>query len=306
MLITLKFTGILTDPYPTETITLDAVNWQMERPSVSINLFENITCNYSDSIMTTAIVEIPRYYEGGLSFFDSDGIEFYVNVSVTEGVATVISVEYDLMDTNQFVWISDDSLELVSSNATITGMKQFGINESDAHLQAEVVSCPCYLASHVFWGFLDGDGTHGLEVVFKIMYFNGTTYRQVILPMQISMWADAGNNFENAAQIIYGNYTGYVGIGMPPPWCDDLDDYYMLWAEEGTNIRVKMVQMANATNIDFDLYFYGPNKELLASSRQPRPNTAEVIVQTIEVTSWYYIRVEAAFGFGLYSLEITS
>jgi hypothetical protein len=182
-------------------------------------------------------------------------------------------------------------------------MKQMGTNESGAYLRVETISCPCSVSSHVFWGFTDGDEAHEIEITFEILHFNGSAYRQVILPMQLRMWPDAGSDFESAKQISFGSYTGWFGTSSSPPWDNDLEDYYKLWIEENTTIHV---QMTHQINRDFDLYLYGPNEELLASSCRPPPNTTEALAETIQISGWYYLQVRAVLGIDTYKLGTTS
>jgi hypothetical protein len=303
LLATFKLAGILPEPAEPETVTLETISWEMERPSSITSIYEMVKSNYSDSAISIATVgEILFYHESSMPYFGCDGAELDINVSVTRGAATLVSVEYHPMDADQFAYISDGSLELVLLNAKIKEMKQMGANESGAYLRAEIVSHPCLVSSHVFWGFTDGNEAHGIEIAFKILYFNGSAYRQVILPMQLRMWPDAGSDFRNAKQISFGNYTGWFGTSSSPPWNNDLEDYYKLWIEENTTIHV---QMTHQINRDFNLYLYGPDEGLLASSSLPEPNTTEVVTQIIEVSGWRYVRVKAVLGVDIYTLEIT-
>lgn len=305
LLATFKLTGILQEPQEPETITQNTVYWSMEKPSALVTVGQEFKNEYStDEISTEIGVHVQEYWENGstLPFGGRDGVSFETsaNISVHKGFGASLTIEFDVAEGNSDIYVGKH-LFLQPYNVSID---RIGSNYDEAYLEARIFGSPSSIQVQSHWAFNnDAPEDQTLNATLEVLYFNGISYRKVILPMQLHMWADAGDNFESAKQISLGNYTGFVGTGLGPPWSDDLEDYYKLWVEQGTTIRV---QMTHQTNINFDLYLYGPDEGLLASSSLPKPNTTEVVTQMIEVSGWYYVRVKAVLGFGIYTLEITS
>jgi hypothetical protein len=54
ILTTLKFSGLLVQPQP-ETIMVDAVDWEMERPLYTVNMAENVKIIYADDVVSASL-----------------------------------------------------------------------------------------------------------------------------------------------------------------------------------------------------------------------------------------------------------
>jgi len=208
------------------------------------------------------------------------------------------------MDTNSTLYFNKNSWALIQQNITVTRIENPRTYGKEGNITVKTSGSSCYLEVWSDWVFGDPNNeNHQLNVALEATYYNGAAYRKIILPIQFHIWVDAGNNFESAKQIDVGNYTAFLGIGTPFPGCDDLEDYYRLRVEEDKNIHV---QITHQTNIDFNLYLYDPNENLLASSCSRPPEVMESIFLTAEASGWYYIRVTVVLGSGMYTLKVIS
>jgi len=191
-LITLKFSGILTEPYPLETITLDAVNWQMERPLNDVEINERIIVNNhpDNAISMNANAIIFKYFENGpLGLLDVDNMIFSLSVNLT-GAPQFVSIKFtfELTDENSTVFVGTDYWELVYSNVSITEMKTVGTNENKAYVVAQVQNSPCYLRAQCYWAFWDNNcQNHRMNLGIEIVHFDGTRYVKVVAPIILQM-----------------------------------------------------------------------------------------------------------------------
>ena len=307
LLVAFKLTGIIPDPPTPEIIICKPVSFEMERPTNSLEFDGRTENTYADGEATARMgVYVSSYRENCLTmpYADREGLSFTVhtNFSALRGSGVSLAITYLPTEENAAVYVG--SSFMVQRNVSVTELKWFGVNVSEAYTKAEILNSPCYLRAQAHWVFNDENtAEHQLNVTVEITHFNGTAYRKIVLPARLYLWTDAGDSFEEAKHIDVGNYTGFLGRSMPPPGHNDLEDYYKLRIEEDQTISVRM---QHKTSTNFDLHLYNFNTDLLASSCSEEPEVAESVIFKAEASGWYYIEVSVVSGFGLYILEVVS
>ena len=77
-------------------------------------------------------------------------------------------------------------------------------------------------------------------------------------------------------------------------------DYYKVYLCEGDTV---IINMPATSEVDFDLYFYDPDRLVQARSEEPFL-TAESITQLAGAVGWWFIEVRGSGGQGYYRLSV--
>ncbi len=192
LLVTLRLTGILQEPITiSETITLETIEWEFQRPSQTVTLDDELKSSYSsDEISVAMRVLMGKYSDDDPAFnYDYVTIGVTANLTVTnlnsfvEGVYVVIRKDsqstVNWMDTE----LHFENLSLAErvggySWNTHAYIKLTGVNHSSS----------VYLSAAFFWSLLTSNNqTHQMELAFELTYFNGTAYKKVIQPFQLKI-----------------------------------------------------------------------------------------------------------------------
>jgi len=187
LLTTFRLTGVLREPPTPETITIDEVLWQMERPSKYTHIEENAENAYTDdAISITASVSIHSYFENGLAdpYWNRDGIAFRVNINTTtlEGSIASIVVKFLPSDVNSTIYINPTFSSYY--NVILTRIKGIGSSTGVNYIEAKVSGSPCSMRLPSYWVFTDQNlENHLLRVNVEVTYFNRTTYRKIVAPI---------------------------------------------------------------------------------------------------------------------------
>jgi hypothetical protein len=296
-----------------ETVIGEAVTWEIERPTDIFGPMNEIVENtYSDDGCSILFnVSIPHYddsdwrWGGSASLFLDACMEANVSEGFVDGLSISFNENYNWSQID--VWkdtpLESENLETRSvvdcaDKAGWTG----GLGESLKGCVAAVgVKKPghvCYRIS-VDWILQSPQNqSHSMEASLQLTYNNGTTLKEVILPVVLKVASDAGDTLETAKEIGFGNYTGWHHILIDP------EDFYKVWMEEGKTVKIQFSQKPPLGTI-FDLYLYNTSCDLVASSCSKIRNHIEEITYTINQTGWWYIQVvNSHAGFGLYTLSI--
>jgi hypothetical protein len=313
LLTTFKLTGIIPEPQTPETITLKPIYWEMERPSYSTNVGEEIKNTYTDGGVTVEMGVFVAGYSKEHSFYDYDDLlEFSVFVNATQGAILSSMIKYYPVDENATILLFTDEHTLILRNATATEMNKFGTNSSEAYVAIKALNKPCYIKSWALWVFQDKNfnyhqlrtapvETHQVHADLEVLCFNGSVYKKIVTPIHLEVWApEAGNDFETAKSINPGRHLAYLDA------YGDIEDYYVTLIEEGRVVNLKITYPGPYHLSDFDLYLYDDNKELRANSCSPGIGVTEHVTFIADYTGLWYIRIHGASGLGLYTLEITT
>ena len=213
LLATLRLTGILTGilPEPLETITVDTVSWQMDRPELdyadSLHINETIQNGYSNNDTTIGIaVHLFDYVEDWNEIpygRHKDGIAFRVDVAaaVAEGFESFFVVRFRAVDAYSTIYIERQfgnvsGQYLATYNATIIALRAVSKewmdghwhNVGEAYVKAESTSSQCGLRGQIHWVFNDQNTEdHQLEASLEFTYFNQTASQKTVMPIILEM-----------------------------------------------------------------------------------------------------------------------
>ena len=187
LLVAFRLTGVLREPPTPETITIDEVAWQMERPSKYTRIEEIVENAYEDhTVLIKASVSIHSYFENGLAdpYWNRDGIAFRVNVNATafEGSIASILVEFSPLSVNSTIYFNPTFASY--HNVTVTRIKGIGTSTGVTYIAGKVSGSPCSLRLPSHWVFTYQNlENHQLKVNIRITYSNGETYQTIVLPI---------------------------------------------------------------------------------------------------------------------------
>ena len=126
-----------------------------------------------------------------------------------------------------------------------------------------------------------------MEIDAKITYFNGTIYKEIVQPFNLTIGPDNNNSFENAEEIGFGQHEAYIDDGADPV------DYYRIWLQQGQRVQIA-VALPGWGEIpppgDLDMHVYKPNRQV-ALSLLDGINTTGAVVNA-DLTGWWYIQVD--------------
>jgi len=191
-LAALKFSGILREPAPLETITQNAVNWAMERPSYHATIDHTVENEYvTNEIRVGMHVYVWTYYENALAppYNGRDGICLGVGVNITilKGFGVYLVVKGLPTEGNSTLYISMQFSDLC--NVSIVKMKQISDLE-EAYLKAYILSLSSFAQMQCYWTFNnDALENQTITISFEVLYFDGTVYQKIVSPFNLSVFS---------------------------------------------------------------------------------------------------------------------
>jgi hypothetical protein len=204
LLTTFKLTGIIPEPTVSEIITVDSVNWNMTRPlnpdGGYCNIGETVENTYVNNEVAVGLCVNAAEYVHDPSpevgpYFGRDGVGFavFANFSIPKGFGVSLVVKYLPTDDNATVYVETSDYAVIQENVSVTDIRWFGTNENEAYAKAEILNSPCYLNIDAYWVFDDQNSIdHTLNVTLEATYFNGTTYRRIVLPVTLQILIPVG------------------------------------------------------------------------------------------------------------------
>ena len=203
VLTTFKLTGIIPEP-PTiaKTIEAETITWNMTRPS-EVKTFHDLAVEnfYSDTIASISLgVHVDHYLENSEDWGDSLWVTINSTMQVQKGFIYSVCIRFSQTDENAFLSIhtlvplgSSDRLKYPKLyNLEMQNLVSFGSIGQEACASAVGVNQPknSSLEVVVSWHFLDPNNiSHWITASLETVYFNGTAYRKVIMPIQLGVLA---------------------------------------------------------------------------------------------------------------------
>jgi len=292
------------------TIPCQIIKFEFERPSHTIELNESVGNTYTDDEGTSITLGLWVNHYSEHSVYDgSDYIPMIVNVSASVLTGFVESVNITFWEDYQNSLLYFYEVQhwpkywSKAENLSITDYVHFlQTSGLKAFMELSGISRPkgVYFDGIMHWLLRSPQNmSHQMEVTLELTYFNGTAYRKAVLPIEIVIWADAGNTFETARAITAGDQRGFVDI------LDDPEDYYKVWVENGQTIEMRLSPLTQY-RLDFDLYLYNPSLKLVANATEEEiVREPEEICYTAEASGYWYIRVVNSYSsYGWYQLSV--
>jgi hypothetical protein len=197
-LTTLRLTGTLREPPKPETILLDAVSWNMSRPTRIITINEWLQNPYTDGIASLSFgIRIVGYIENKVNW-PSDGdddvleLRMVATANLSQGFIYSVVVKFSLTDILADVVFQQTPSSMELRNLEITKTRDLGAYNREAYFQTGAPNQPknATLSIIAYWVFLDGNDTdHWTTVNLEATYFNGTAYRRLVMPIRLGVLA---------------------------------------------------------------------------------------------------------------------
>lgn len=338
LLTTLRLTGILQGPITiSETITLEAVKREIERPYATIDIEEKDQSLYDGDIAINQRIDVASYDQHNWDYGGSSAVVLPVNVTASITLGYIENVRLTFYDSylNARINFFEEHQLLKLQNLSIVNLKDWA---SEAFIILNGVNRPgrVSLWAPVHWVFRSQNNqTHKLDVLSEVVYFNGTVHKNVVQPFEFKIAPDNNDSFETAQEIHDGHYPKlFIG----PPDIGDVKDYYKIYATQGQRIGVYVNGLAwsmpifNGTSYlspifnvtdwswswlilgetwdpswpanplpNFSLYLYDPERNLVAAKEE---NYIQDIDFVANSTGFWFIEVRIFENFGFYSLGV--
>lgn len=308
LLSTFRLSGIIKEPLTISgNKTLEAVSWSFEKPIAIIKINNSLTHIYSGDILVNSTVYIDDFHGNKWAYGGSDCITIKVDValSVSEGFISFMNITFweDYKD-SQVNLFGDDAWPkyfVQVENLSIVrhydmgflrgrGLKAFvelaGLNNPKS------VSFECFAD----WVLRSPQNyTNKLEIMFELVYFNGTAYNRIMQPFLLETGPDDNNSFEKAREIDANGTYPMLYIGP-----NDKDDYYKVYLNEGQNVSIEISKWSPGAVAYTNLELYKPDGELAISAR----DYFHTITYTIDSSGYWFIRVHWLASLGFYTLTL--
>jgi hypothetical protein len=298
-----------------DTVVLNAATWKTERPDHNAIIMDTVRADttYEHGISTRQSVLVEYYYSNFL--LDSDVVYIIVNVTanVETGFVHSVNITFNENYENSGVelfqiqhWSDPWSLFCHIANLSIVGYGDFtslslpmGTKGVKAFVAAESLnqSMSVHIDGIAGWFLMSPQWrTHYMQIMTEIIYYDGTAFRRVLQPFDLEIGPDDNNDWETAAEIHEGNYTGLY-------LCEsDSVDFYKIQVSQGQRIRI------NVTGLDypvlrFAVFLYDANEEPVLVSSEP--DTHHEIEFTSGYTGYLYIKIQQVQFWGYYQVEVS-
>jgi hypothetical protein len=312
LLTTFKITGMVREPATvSETMTLEPVKWELERPDNIIAIEDTVKSFYDDeSISVNCSVFVYGYHD--ISEYASDYVSLSVNVTATLQAGFVDNVNITFLEDyeDSAVWVPNAErdtkfYENLRNLSIVDWAQPFSRwwrlhDDVKAFIKADGINQPSNVCfwSPAHWILRSPrNQTHLMEVAVELVYFNGTVYKRLVQPYQLKIGPDNNNSFETAGEITGEAHSLYIG-GY------DTDDYYKFYVQEGHKISIGVDMMRIVTaNVDLLLYDSEQNyKDHVRLDRPPYPS----LNFTAYSSGYWYIQIHLRACHTFYSLTVNT
>jgi len=316
LLATFKLISILYQPATaivSETIVLDTLKWEVERPASLYDVWDKIEGRYGDEDITILQHFLATSYDYSDICYRSPSFRLEANVTATVKIGYVESVSVVFRENNESALIDigpDWPYNTKVENLSIIGVEDL---KSEAFINMSGTDRPSSISfwSEIYWALYSAyNQTHQLDITSEITYYNGTVFKKIVQPFQLKLVADDNNSFDTAQEIHEGIYERlFIG----PPVVADERDYYKIYADVGHRIKV----VANATQWlphnamplpsnpipYFALRLYNPGRNQVFRSQYA--NYTQTVDFIADSAGYWFIEVRIDGGYGFYFLEVS-
>lgn len=275
-----------------ETVFLEPLNWQFERPDVVKGGFQFNFDEIPNSPYYSNVVSGSYFDAGTISesvFIDNTrygSLYFFMNITVdlSQGfVQDVDMVTFNSFPSSHFTLGSD--MDKVLENLTESNIGSRTLILANAVNHPRRVSM--WLNPHLSLSSPD-DQTEYSVIYTEVRYFNGTSYKNVIRPFNLTLIAYNNTSFESAEELEpSANPIGRIGgYGRT-------ESFYKIHLRAGETTNVTMTPASESYG-DF-LYLYGPENltsPMYFSGTGASGSYATLsIVFTAGYAGWWYVKV---------------
>jgi len=310
LLVGFKLTGIITEPYTAiaETTTAETVQFAMEKPTYVARPLEWIQNYYQDEeVRAELCISLGSYTP---DYFDNYGLGFTgMNVTAVANVSLgfVSSMRFRFHDyyLNSHIHLLGGRPNSRSYSPYFYTLGNLTLEESEysydrwwllendtrAYIKARGIDQPSQtrFSTYLDWCLTNPlDQAHQLEITLALTYWNTSCYKELVLPIVLSLQPDS-NSFEDAAVLTYWTYVGFSSHYQ------DREDYYKVWLEQSQELQLKITypdayNLSVRPNPQVDMHIYNSNLEPKATSLYAENPTAQMAFTT-DSTGWWYIQI---------------
>jgi len=266
LLVTFRLTGLLHGALTiSETKMLESVKLDIERPDDMTDIKDDVNSTYTDAeLVMDCSVFVDDLGGNILSMIVK------VNVSVFRGFVSNLNLTFweDFENSRLDFWSEDYWLTAYSHGENLSisdhvdfrrgsGLKAF------LELRGENQSKGVYFDGFMDWWLSSpSNHTHHMELNVELIYFNGSVFKKIIQPLQLTIGPDNNNSPDLADSIQMGTtYSGlYLGV-------DDDVDFYKVNVPQERAFYVKAdVEEEMHPHPDFEVLVYDPHGNFSGSS----------------------------------------
>jgi len=193
---TFKMTGILQGPLMPENLWLDVVKFEFIRPTHDTHLDKKLSADYADAYISINFASIIGVYQENNTAYDgNDLITMRVKIDATATNQNIyiknLYVAFDKDCSNSIVtWLDTyfkfENLSLVSHSCGWS----FNDSYKRAYARLEGINYPREISfsATLVWSFnTSNDKTHHTQLTCEITYYNGTVYKKIIQPFELTI-----------------------------------------------------------------------------------------------------------------------
>lgn len=191
LLTTLRFAGILQEP-TRESMTLEAIEWEFERPNQSVLVDNKLDATYAgNGFLLTMYIWIETYSENLQSGADYDYLTMWImiNASIQNPNSYIENVDVNLHKDNQST-VDWPETQCYLENLSLSVRLQGFWWRDDAYLRLAGVNKPdnVHLWAMAIW-FLPtpNNQSHQMEATYELTYSNGTVRNKIVQPFQLKI-----------------------------------------------------------------------------------------------------------------------
>ncbi len=194
-LTTFRLTGTLKEPQKPKTTPLEAVSWNMSRPTQTVTVNEWTENSYMDGEVSAGSgINVVGYNElvpGEGPPFDNDFLTLHIRATanVSYGFIFSIVVRFSESDTSATVVFQQTSAFMEFHNLRIQRIRDLDAN-GEALFETTAPDQPnnTLLAIVAYWSFLDENITdHWTTINVEATYFDGTAYQRLVMPIRLGV-----------------------------------------------------------------------------------------------------------------------
>lgn len=307
LLAAFRMTGLLHGPATiTETITLDILTWETERPAAILHIGDELASVYEGEVNLIQTLLVDGYHFSDPVYYGSNTFALALNLtaSVTIGHFEGVRIVFEEHSAEAGINFAAEVQGIRKyTNLTLTEVKNWS---KIVYMNLTATNQP---SSIDFWTVADWvfrtpyNQTHTLDGRTEVVYFNGTVFKEVVQPFQLKVFSDDNNSFENAEELHEGYYPRFY-IGARD--FGDPRDYYKIYAAEGQRIRITAdatPYMAKVVMVPFiNLYVYAPDQSLAAATEHE--DYKQTVEFTANSTGYWFIEVRIMSNYGFYALGV--
>ena len=294
-----------------ETTTETPVCWDFERPTDSLDILDWVNASFStDEFQINQSLLIGNFINQDAVCSGLNGLifDFVLDAVASKGHVNniILSIRENYtgpvfnLPFNYALKLSNLSFGKYVSNLTGT--------RAQLELTGTSVSSVVHCSWNNDWGLVSPyNQTHEMVITSEVTYFNGSVYKKLVQPFQITFGHDNDDSFEQAEPIGLGTRQDYVTTDVSKD--DDPRDFFKIWLERGQQVKVALTkpegtraELFDGTYWGIQMYIYNPDKHLEAFVQDA--NTTVPITVKAENEGWWYVEVTSHGGIHMYLLQL--